>query len=80
MLDFSFLEISVVIIIALLVLGPERLPQVVRICGRAWAKWRRLWNILQQETENTLEDIHNADKKCRTKKDKNFNPKKEDIS
>lgn len=36
MLDFSFTEILVCLVIALVVLGPERLPVVARTVGR-WA-------------------------------------------
>jgi sec-independent protein translocase protein TatB len=36
MFDFSFIEIALCLVIALIVLGPEKLPKVARTVGR-WA-------------------------------------------
>lgn len=62
MLDVSFLEISVVLIVALLVIGPQRLPRVARYVGRCFAKCRRLWQTLQKESKNNIEE-NNSDEK-----------------
>ena len=41
MLNFGFLEILIVVVLALVVVGPERLPIVVRYLGRQYGKLLR---------------------------------------
>ncbi len=54
MLDIGFVEITVVVIIALLVFGPERLPEVARTVGKWMARWRKLWASVKHETEESV--------------------------
>jgi sec-independent protein translocase protein TatB len=53
MLDFSFSEIGLVAIVALLALGPERLPKAARTAGvmarRARASWQNLRDEIERE-------------------------------
>lgn len=51
MFDISFWEISVVFIITLLVVGPERLPGLVRDVGRVVRKLRRIVTQTRYELE-----------------------------
>ncbi len=51
MFDVSFLELSVICIIALLVVGPERLPGLVRDIGRIVRKLRRIVTQTRYELE-----------------------------
>ncbi|HUO43873.1 MAG TPA: Sec-independent protein translocase protein TatB [Burkholderiales bacterium] len=41
MFDISFSELVVIAVVALIVVGPERLPTVARTCGRLFARARR---------------------------------------
>lgn len=50
MLDIGFWEVALVVLLALIVLGPERLPVVVRQLGRALSRLRRFFNELGQST------------------------------
>lgn len=50
MFDIGFMEIMLVLIVALLVIGPERMPEVARSIGKTVAKVRRF-------IENTKRDI-----------------------
>ena len=54
MLDFSFSELAVVGTIALVVLGPERLPEAARTAGRWVGKARRFTSQLQHELTSQL--------------------------
>ena len=51
MFDVSFLELSVICIITLLVVGPERLPGLVRDVGRIIRKLRRIVTQTRYELE-----------------------------
>lgn len=55
MFDFSFYELMVFGIIALIVLGPEKLPQAVRTVGTYYAKFRRTVGTLKAEMEAELD-------------------------
>ena len=55
MLDFSFSEILVVFIVALVVLGPERLPKAARLVGALVGKIRRTTSDLKYEFNRELE-------------------------
>lgn len=69
MFDISFGELALVFIVALIVLGPEKLPKVARTVGR-WAGqargyMRNLSNELERETQvmdikRQLEDAQRA--------------------
>jgi len=49
MFDIGFSELLLVIIVALLVLGPERLPKVFRTLGAFIGRGRRFWQSLQDD-------------------------------
>jgi sec-independent protein translocase protein TatB len=67
--DFSLGEMLVVALVALVVLGPERLPKAARFAGlwvrRARAQWHSLRTELEQELaseelKRSLQDTKNA--------------------
>ena len=47
-------EILVVLLVALIVLGPKRLPQAARQVGRAVSEFRRVTNDFQSEVRNAI--------------------------
>lgn len=55
MFDIGFSELLLFGVIALIVLGPEKLPHAVRTAGRYYAKFRRTLTNLQAEIENELD-------------------------
>jgi len=56
MFDFSFGELLLLAVVALVVLGPERLPKVARLAGLWIRKARAQWNSVKAELENELAD------------------------
>jgi len=66
--DFSFGEMLVVALVALVVLGPERLPRAARFAGlwvrKARAQWHAVKNELEQELAN--EDLRRGLDEART--------------
>ena len=54
MFDFSLGEMLVVALVALVVLGPERLPKAARFAGLWVRKARAQWYSVKAELENEL--------------------------
>ena len=54
MFDFSFGEMLVVALVALVVLGPERLPKAARFTGLWVRKARAHWYSVKSELESEL--------------------------
>ncbi|WP_206861843.1 Sec-independent protein translocase protein TatB [Lysobacter changpingensis] len=54
MFDIGFSEIFVIAIVALLVLGPERLPKAARFAGLWVRRARAQWHSVKSELENEL--------------------------
>ena len=50
-------ELLVILIIALLVFGPSKLPQVARDLGKAIGKWRQALDEIQSVTDAPLKDM-----------------------
>ncbi|SRR5690554_4520300 len=65
MFDAGFSELLLIFVIALLILGPERLPRVAAQLGRWIAKARRTANQLrwQLEREVALDEVYRAQPK-----------------
>jgi sec-independent protein translocase protein TatB len=54
MFDVGFSEIALVAVVALLVLGPERLPKVARTVGALVRRARSSWQNVRTEIEREL--------------------------
>ncbi len=56
MIDIGFFEISLVAVVALLILGPKRLPRVAQTVGRLLGKSRKLWRKVKNEVADLDSD------------------------
>lgn len=54
MFDIGFSELIIIFVIALIVLGPERLPKAARYVGSIFGKMRNTWQGIQMEIEREL--------------------------
>jgi len=54
MFDIGMGELGLIAVVALLVLGPERLPGAARTAGALLRKARQSWHSVQQEIEREL--------------------------
>jgi len=54
MFDVSFSEILMIMVVALLVFGPDRLPEMARKVGKIMGQLRRHSNDLRREFYNTV--------------------------
>jgi sec-independent protein translocase protein TatB len=50
MFDVGFLEIAVILVVALVVIGPERMPEVARSVGKYVGKFRYFVSKMREET------------------------------
>lgn len=49
-------EALAILVIALIVLGPEKLPEVIRTVGRVMGELRRMSSSFQSELRNAIDD------------------------
>ncbi|MDF2178733.1 Sec-independent protein translocase protein TatB [Aliiglaciecola sp. CAU 1673] len=76
MFDIGFWELLVIGVVALLVLGPERLPGAIRSTSRALSSVRSMASQFKQEVEQQLklEELHNNLKKAESQNLENLAP------
>ncbi|HHW4680571.1 MAG TPA: Sec-independent protein translocase protein TatB, partial [Xylella taiwanensis] len=55
MFDIGFSELLLIAVVALVVLGPERLPKAARFAGLWMRRARAQWESVKQELERELE-------------------------
>ncbi len=62
MFDIGFLELLVIMVIALIIIGPERMPEVARKIGQFTGKTRRFINSMKQDSEITgvINELQNS--------------------
>lgn len=54
MFDIGFAELLVIAVVALVVMGPERLPQTLRTMGLWIGRMRQTFSSVRQELENEV--------------------------
>jgi len=52
--DVNFSEIMVILVVALVVIGPERLPKVARTLGHLWGRGQRYINGIKADIERDM--------------------------
>lgn len=67
-MHFAFSELLVVLIVALLVLRPERLPEVAEKLGRAWRIWQQFLAKCNADLIQQAELQHNQAKAAAAEK------------
>ena len=55
MFDFGFSELMLVMVVALVVIGPERLPKVARTLGHLWGRGQRYLNGIKADIERDMD-------------------------
>lgn len=56
----SFNEILLILVLALLIFGPKRLPQIGRTIGRALGEFRRASTELKRTVESEMAEVDEA--------------------
>ena len=56
-LNLSFTHLAVVAVVALVVLGPERLPDVARTAGGVYREWKRIRGELEGEVRQVVDEL-----------------------
>jgi sec-independent protein translocase protein TatB len=57
MLDLSPLKLLIIFVVAMILLGPDKVPQMARQIGAAWHGIRKFQQRVQQEMHDTVPDI-----------------------
>jgi Tat protein translocase TatB subunit len=55
MFGFGFSEVMVILIIALLVVGPKKLPEVAKMIGRGYAQFKRAFEDIKDTVDLDLD-------------------------
>lgn len=55
MFDIGFSELVVIMVVALVVIGPERLPKVARTMGHLWGRAQRYVNSVKSDIERDMQ-------------------------
>lgn len=72
MFGVDFAELMVIFVVALVVIGPERLPKVARTCGLLWGRAQRFINSVKADINDikgdvvqgmSIEEIHHMQQK-----------------
>lgn len=61
MFDVAFSELLVIAVVALIVIGPERLPQVARTAGHLWGRVQRYVATVKNDISHEM-DLEEAGK------------------
>ena len=69
MFGISSAEFAVIVLIAVLVVGPKQLPQVLRTAGRAYRKLNRFIRKRSQVIDDTMYDADKIADKLTNEKD-----------
>jgi sec-independent protein translocase protein TatB len=54
MFDIAFSELMVIMLVALVVIGPERLPKMARTMGNLWGRMQRYVHSVKNDIANDL--------------------------
>lgn len=67
MFDVGFSEIVVIMVVALVVIGPKRLPAVARTMGQWWGRLQRYINRIKMDvtTSMELEELRELERKVK---------------
>ncbi len=67
MFDVGFSEIVVIMVVALVVIGPKRLPAVARAMGQWWGNLQRYVNRIKMDvtTSMELEELRELERKVK---------------
>jgi sec-independent protein translocase protein TatB len=68
MFDFGISELMLVMVVALIVIGPERLPKVARTLGHLWGRAQRYVNGVKADIERDMavEEFRQLQQKVQT--------------
>lgn len=71
MIDIGFSEIVVIMLVSLVVIGPERMPKVARTLGHLWGRLQRYINQVKTDVANSmeLEELRDFERKAKAEAD-----------
>lgn len=77
-------ELLIILVVALIVLGPKRLPEVAKSLGKAFAEFRRATSDLSEELNEARtaleEEVRMAERQARTIRPPASQPEQKDTT
>ncbi|MEW6522252.1 MAG: Sec-independent protein translocase protein TatB [Bacillota bacterium] len=72
-MQLGTMELLIILVVALIVVGPAKLPELGRALGRGMREFRKATSSLQDELEKTMETRDQEEKKPDTDTGRGFN-------
>lgn len=72
-MQLGTMELLIILVVALIVVGPAKLPELGRALGRGMREFRKATSSLQDELEKTMETRDQEEKKLDTDTGRGFN-------
>ena len=71
MFEVGFSEMVVIMLVALLVIGPERMPKVARTLGHLWGRLQRYINQVKTDVASSMEveELREFERKAKAEAD-----------
>ena len=57
MFDIGFFEITIIMAIAVVVIGPKNLPKLAKAIGKGWGEFQNTFNSLKQDVLDETESL-----------------------
>ncbi len=54
-MGFSFMELAVIVLVALIVIGPDKLPNMAKSLGKGYAEFKRAFNDIKKTVDVSMD-------------------------
>lgn len=57
MFGIGFTELAIILVIALIAIGPEKLPDIMKVLGKAFGEFKKATEELKKTVDETTEEV-----------------------
>lgn len=57
MFGIGFTELAIILVIALIAIGPEKLPEMMKVLGKAFGEFKKATQELKKTVDETTKDV-----------------------
>lgn len=69
MFDIGFFELIIIMVIAVVVIGPENLPRLAKAVGKGWGEFQAVFEGLKKDVMDETDDLRSSIKMDQLKQD-----------